>query len=190
MTGHSLGGAMAVLFALTLSGNSVHRSIANRLRAVYTFGQPMTVAGPLPHATDAIHGSCFVMSPRTIQSRRFPRRRGDRSSISDRSIALLMVNGSAPVPRRPVGEHAGDPTRGSGFLRERKAARVVPVYARGSRAAPLYRRPSARQSCYGVRRLTSNHPPAEPEAFRLLAPQRGLIATGKTARARSSVSAR
>ncbi|MGO9010047.1 MAG: lipase family protein [Bryobacteraceae bacterium] len=59
VTGHSLGGAMAVIFALMLSGNSIHRSIANRLRAVYTFGQPMTVAGPLPNATDAIHRKLF-----------------------------------------------------------------------------------------------------------------------------------
>jgi hypothetical protein len=47
VTGHSLGGAMAALFALTVCGNSAHRSIADRLRAVYTFGQPMAVAGPL-----------------------------------------------------------------------------------------------------------------------------------------------
>jgi hypothetical protein len=39
VTGHSLGGAMAVLFAL---------AIADRLRAVYTFGQPMAVCSPLP----------------------------------------------------------------------------------------------------------------------------------------------
>ena len=51
VTGHSLGGAMAALFALTISANSVHRSLADRLRAVYTFGQPMAVAAPLPQAT-------------------------------------------------------------------------------------------------------------------------------------------
>ncbi len=59
VTGHSLGGAMALLLALTLSGSSIHRSIAHRLRAVYTFGQPMTIAGPLPHATDAIERKLF-----------------------------------------------------------------------------------------------------------------------------------
>jgi hypothetical protein len=48
VTGHSLGGAMAALFALTISGNGAHRSIADRLRAVYTFGQPMAIAEPLP----------------------------------------------------------------------------------------------------------------------------------------------
>jgi hypothetical protein len=59
VTGHSLGGAMALLLALTLSGSTIHRSIANRLRALYTFGQPMTIAGPLPHATDAIGRKLF-----------------------------------------------------------------------------------------------------------------------------------
>jgi hypothetical protein len=59
VTGHSLGGAMAALFALTVSANSVHRSLADRLRAVYTFGQPMTVAAPLPQATHAAEWKMF-----------------------------------------------------------------------------------------------------------------------------------
>src|SRR5271157_6423702 len=54
VTGHSLGGAMAALFALTISANNVHRSLADRLRAVYTFGQPMAVAAPLPQATHEV----------------------------------------------------------------------------------------------------------------------------------------
>ena len=48
LTGHSLGGAMAVLFALSLVGLAEHRPVADRLRAVYTFGQPMAVIEPLP----------------------------------------------------------------------------------------------------------------------------------------------
>ena len=59
VTGHSLGGAMAVLFALTVSVNSVHRSLADRLRAVYTFGQPMAVAAPLPQATHEVEQKLF-----------------------------------------------------------------------------------------------------------------------------------
>lgn len=48
VTGHSLGGAMAVLFALAVAGSGKHREIAERLRAVYTYGQPMAVCAPLP----------------------------------------------------------------------------------------------------------------------------------------------
>ena len=59
VTGHSLGGAMATLFALSVCGSPDHRSIADRLRAVYTFGQPMAVAGPLPKAVDAVAPMVF-----------------------------------------------------------------------------------------------------------------------------------
>ncbi len=45
VTGHSLGGAMAVLFALT--------STQPALRAVYTYGQPMVVLGSPSVRTDA-----------------------------------------------------------------------------------------------------------------------------------------
>src|SRR5271165_6846052 len=48
VTGHSLGGAMAVLFALTLDGDGAERAIVERLRAIYTFGQPMVIGEPLP----------------------------------------------------------------------------------------------------------------------------------------------
>lgn len=43
LTGHSLGGAMAALFAsmLVSSEHSDYQSLAHRLEAVYTFGQPM-----------------------------------------------------------------------------------------------------------------------------------------------------
>jgi hypothetical protein len=43
VTGHSLGGAMALLFGLMLSGRSAYHTMARRLRAVYTFGQPMAL---------------------------------------------------------------------------------------------------------------------------------------------------
>ena len=45
VAGHSLGGAMAALFALTLAADA---PFAGALRAVYTYGQPLVVGGPLP----------------------------------------------------------------------------------------------------------------------------------------------
>jgi hypothetical protein len=45
VTGHSLGGAMAVLLSLSLTE---HLPIAKNLRAVYTFGQPLVAGEPLP----------------------------------------------------------------------------------------------------------------------------------------------
>jgi hypothetical protein len=59
VTGHSLGGAMALLFALSASGNRAHAAIADRIRAVYTFGQPMAVAAPLPQATRELERKLF-----------------------------------------------------------------------------------------------------------------------------------
>ncbi len=50
VTGHSLGGAMAVLFALSIAEAPECRAIAERLRAVYTFGQPLTTGVPAPAA--------------------------------------------------------------------------------------------------------------------------------------------
>lgn len=59
LTGHSLGGAMALLFALTASANSAHAAIADRMRAVYSFGQPMALAPPLPQCIRTIEGKVF-----------------------------------------------------------------------------------------------------------------------------------
>ncbi|MGZ7078526.1 MAG: lipase family protein [Thermoanaerobaculia bacterium] len=59
VTGHSLGGAMAVLFALSVDGNEEHRAIAGRLRAVYTYGQPMTVGDPLPEVAQQVARKVF-----------------------------------------------------------------------------------------------------------------------------------
>ncbi|HEY6099136.1 MAG TPA: lipase family protein [Anaeromyxobacter sp.] len=59
VTGHSLGGAMALLFALALAGGGKHRAIAERLRAVYTYGQPMAVCAPLPRWVDEVGSRVF-----------------------------------------------------------------------------------------------------------------------------------
>jgi hypothetical protein len=59
VTGHSLGGAMAILFALSLSGNTEQRALASTLRAVYTFGQPMAINEPLPAAALRIASRIF-----------------------------------------------------------------------------------------------------------------------------------
>jgi len=48
LAGHSLGGAMAVLFALAVDGQGDHRQLGDVLRAVYTYGQPMAVCAPVP----------------------------------------------------------------------------------------------------------------------------------------------
>jgi len=59
VTGHSLGGAMAVLFLLSLTGNTEERSISDKLRAVYTFGQPMATIEPLPEVVRTISQKVF-----------------------------------------------------------------------------------------------------------------------------------
>lgn len=50
ITGHSLGGAMAVLMAIMLrktQPGTDYRKLADKLKAVYTFGQPMVASRPL-----------------------------------------------------------------------------------------------------------------------------------------------
>ncbi|HUL72208.1 MAG TPA: lipase family protein [Vicinamibacterales bacterium] len=59
VTGHSLGGAMAVLFALKLAAAREHGALAATLRAVYTFGQPMAVGGALPPVADDVGRRLF-----------------------------------------------------------------------------------------------------------------------------------
>jgi hypothetical protein len=48
VTGHSLGAAMAVLFALRLSERAANPEVDGRLRAVYTYGGPMAIGEPFP----------------------------------------------------------------------------------------------------------------------------------------------
>lgn len=53
ITGHSLGGAMSALMAVMLMKEPAYSSIASKLRAVYTFGQPMIGTPELAAACDA-----------------------------------------------------------------------------------------------------------------------------------------
>lgn len=48
VTGHSLGGAMALLFSLSVCGQEDHKLIADQFQGAYTFGQPMALVGPQP----------------------------------------------------------------------------------------------------------------------------------------------
>jgi len=67
LTGHSLGGAMAALFALSLAGVAEHRAVAERLRAVYTFGQPMALIEPLPELARTVGRKLYRhITPRDI----------------------------------------------------------------------------------------------------------------------------
>jgi len=59
IAGHSLGGAMAALFALGLISSEYDRYLVDRLRAIYTFGQPLTAGGPLPQAAVAVGPRLF-----------------------------------------------------------------------------------------------------------------------------------
>ncbi|MCD9007033.1 lipase family protein [Luteimonas sp. XNQY3] len=52
VTGHSLGGALAAVFALTLA--DAVDDIGACLRAVYTYGQPLCVGAPLPPQAETI----------------------------------------------------------------------------------------------------------------------------------------
>jgi hypothetical protein len=59
VAGHSLGGAMAVLFSFWIAANVEERAIADRLRAVYTFGQPLTAGEPLPEVAYSVASKVF-----------------------------------------------------------------------------------------------------------------------------------
>ncbi|MGZ5441181.1 MAG: lipase family protein [Thermoanaerobaculia bacterium] len=59
ITGHSLGGAMAVLFALGLADHEEHRILHDKLRAVYTFGQPLVAGVPAPEIAAAAGRKLF-----------------------------------------------------------------------------------------------------------------------------------
>lgn len=59
VTGHSFGGALAALFSLSIAADARQRPIAEKLRAVYTFGQPLTAGEPLPEVARAVAQKVF-----------------------------------------------------------------------------------------------------------------------------------
>ncbi|WP_454916200.1 lipase family protein [Xanthobacter sediminis] len=65
VTGHSFGGALAALFALSVAAAPAEDDIFRCLRATYTYGQPLTVGGPLPaQAAQAARGLWRHVMPR------------------------------------------------------------------------------------------------------------------------------
>ncbi|SDN33179.1 Lipase (class 3) [Streptomyces sp. cf386] len=84
ITGHSLGGAMAALMAVTLVHEPRYRHITDKLKGVYTFGQPM-VGGP-----DLARACAEAPGP-----------------LSDRLLRYIFDRDVVPaLPPRPVGPYA------------------------------------------------------------------------------------
>jgi len=59
VAGHSLGGAMALLFALSLGDDALERALSDCLRAIYTFGQPLAVGASTSTAVERIGRRLF-----------------------------------------------------------------------------------------------------------------------------------
>ncbi|MGW7081109.1 lipase family protein [Streptomyces sp. NPDC054866] len=89
ITGHSLGGAMAALMGVVLIHEPRYAAVAERLKAVYTFGQPM-LGGP--ELARACHAVC---DPRGVHV------------LRDRLIRYIYDRDVVPaLPPRPVGPYA------------------------------------------------------------------------------------
>lgn len=89
ITGHSLGGATAALMGVVLAHEPRYRAVAEKLRAVYTFGQPMLGGPDLARACrTAVDGrGVHVLRDRLLRY------------IYDRDVVPAL-------PPRPVGPYA------------------------------------------------------------------------------------
>lgn len=89
ITGHSLGGAMAALMGVTLICEPTYRSIAEKLKAIYTFGQPM------------------VGDQRFARACEEKRDSKGRNFLRDNLIRYIHNRDVVPhLPPRPVGQYA------------------------------------------------------------------------------------
>lgn len=107
VAGHSLGGAMAVLFALCLARTAEHREIAGKLRAIYTFGQPLVTGEPLPEAAREVGRKLYrhVNARDLVPS--LPPAAWDTWRISDGSTATRKASGGRrifPSPNSSISE--------------------------------------------------------------------------------------
>ena len=57
ITGHSLGGASAAMLAIMLVTEPLYKPIVSKLKAVYTFGQPMITS---PHLAEKCNANAFL----------------------------------------------------------------------------------------------------------------------------------
>jgi hypothetical protein len=89
ITGHSLGAAMAAIMAVTLVHEPRYRHIAERLKGVYTFGQPMVGGPDLARACEETPGprGTYLLRDRLLRY------------IFDRDVVPAL-------PPRPVGPYA------------------------------------------------------------------------------------
>ncbi|HUJ15448.1 MAG TPA: lipase family protein [Thermoanaerobaculia bacterium] len=123
VTGHSLGGALAVLFALSIATNR----LSDRLRSVYTFGQPMVCRPPLTDDARAMTARIFRhVMPRDVVPALPPadygafehfgreyRFEGGAWQLQEKAIAQLVKFRQAPrmllrrdATRYTIAEHA------------------------------------------------------------------------------------